>query len=1019
MKKGKIAVLVLLMLSFAIIAHAEQLNLTDAKELDFKEQNNIQTVYLKNGNPFTGAVKLLDDDGRSVTYIYREGRRNGIAVAYYETGKPEIEISYARGMKNGDENVFYINGNPQRKRSYKDNVLHGEEVLYYENGKPQKRLYYRDGKLNDSVVEFDVNGNKTKITPYTDDVKNGVEQIFENDTLHKITYKNGVLEGEDILYYPNGKPHIFKNYKNGKLNGKVMYFDQEGNQTKIENYVDDVKEGLEQVIADNTVREEYNYVNGKLDGVVKFADGKYLTDEINYKDGKKNGTHTTYKQDGSKTVVNYVNDLKSGDAFAYYPNGTVANKVRYLNDQKNGILEKFYETGILSSAESYKNGEKDGISRYFNDSGILTAVSRYENGVEMSKIEIASHPDLKNIYEAYQKGQLSRFSNKKNMWYLILWLGLNSGKADIIETLEKEMSMFSIDISDMDNYKRSVPAKFDEYTDKLYFGLTPLSYAISIGAPNEIVHKFASLANEDNPNGTTALQIAVHSNESDVVKYLLLHKADVSSKNKINKDIVLYALKNGTQNDIVEELLKAGAQVNVSDSQDNTPLSLAIEQQNADLFDILAQNGADLKGLTDNGQTMLFYAYENKVPNSIIDRLIKIGIDVNQKDNAGNVLLVNALANADNEMVKILLSNGADVNEINSKKESAVTYALANKLDDEIETLIFSQKLNLKDNVAKFNMPLWKLLVENNRLDLLKMIWDRTPDAIFEKNSNGEIPFYEALKITDNAALRELVLSYVETADDQMIWSALKTSDLDLLKFMIAHKANVNATDEKGDTLLIYAAKHNMPIEFFEVLETSATNVNRINAEGKDALGIATLDNNVEAVKNLLEHGADVNRKYNGKTYPMMLKNYQSEIADLFMKHNANFKLLADDGTTLLMNAVANLNATLVTALADHDVDFNERDKDGNTALLYLIKALDVYKNMSSEDMAASFRKIISSLVKGGADINAQDFGGDTLLIKLAKMKSPAYQSIRNVMVELGANPDMKDQYGKTAADYE
>ena len=1014
---GKITVLVLVALLLAAKVQAEQVNLTDAKELEFKTDNNIETAY-KDGEPFIGAVKLPDEQGRNVIYVFKEGRKNGVATAYYETGRPEIEISYVHGQKNGDEVLYYLNGNAQRKSSYKNNVLHGEEILYYENGTPQKRFYYRDGKLNDNAIEYDINGNKVRVTPYVDDIKNGIEQILENNVMHTIAYKNGVQDGEDVLYYDNGKPQLVKSYKNGKLNGPVNYLDREGNPTKIENYVDDVKNGLEQIIVDGTTREEYNYVDGKLDGVVKFSDGKYLTEEIHYKAGKKEGLHKAYKPDGSHTEVNYVNDLKSGEAKAFYANGQLANKVFYFNDKKNGIMEKYFDTGVLSSSESYKDDNKDGICRYFDKSGQLLTVSRYEKGTELSKIDVAAHVDLNNIYEAYKKGQISRFSNKKNLWYLILWLGLNTGKQDIIDTLEKEMSMYTIELSDMAAYKRFAPAKFEEYAQKLYFGLTPLSYAVDIAAPDDILHKFSSLVNLPNISGTTALQEAVRINDLDAVKYLLLQKADVT-KNSQNKDILLYALKNGAQNEIVAELLKAGAAVNVADKQENTPLSLAIEQQNGDLFDLLAQNGADLSVLTGNGQTMLFYAYEHKLPADIIDRLINTGIDVNQKDNFGNVMLVNALAAGDDEMVKLLLKHGADVNAANSKKESAVSYALSNHLDAEIEKQLFSQKLNLKDNVAKFNKPLWRVLVENERLDLLKFIWDKQPDVIFEKDNNKEIPFYEALKIKDNKPLRELVLSYVDKADDQMVWAALKTADLDLLKFMVAHNANVNAVNKDGDTLLIYAAKNTMSPEFLEALEAGKLDINQTNSAGEDALGIATFSNNVAIVKNLLDHGADINRKFKGETYLMQLKNYQSEMTEVYLEHNPSLKITADDGTTLLMKAVINLNGTLVKALAGHDIDFNFRDSEGNTALLYLIKSMDTYPNMSPEDVAASFRKIITLLAKGGADINAQDFGGNTLLIKLAKMKSPAYTAVRDMLSEIGANMGMKDQYGKTAADYE
>ncbi len=145
MLQRKIFVFILsVVLSFASVCHAVPLSKTE--DLTFQTKNDEEFVTDKEGKPFAGAVILADENGRDITYFYKAGRKNGVAVAYYENEKPAVEISYAQGKKNGVEVGFSLEGKPQYKKTYKNDVLNGEEVLFYENGNAHKRSVYKEGK---------------------------------------------------------------------------------------------------------------------------------------------------------------------------------------------------------------------------------------------------------------------------------------------------------------------------------------------------------------------------------------------------------------------------------------------------------------------------------------------------------------------------------------------------------------------------------------------------------------------------------------------------------------------------------------------------------------------------------------------------------------------------------------------------------------------------------------------------------------------------------------------------------
>ena len=98
-------------------AEDNEILLTDAGELSFSDKDNLEIVHDKDGNLFSGAVRKKDDEGRNITYFYRNGLRNGVITSKYEDGKLEFEITYRKGKKDGEEIYFYENGNPKHKKN--------------------------------------------------------------------------------------------------------------------------------------------------------------------------------------------------------------------------------------------------------------------------------------------------------------------------------------------------------------------------------------------------------------------------------------------------------------------------------------------------------------------------------------------------------------------------------------------------------------------------------------------------------------------------------------------------------------------------------------------------------------------------------------------------------------------------------------------------------------------------------------------------------------------------------------
>ena len=88
--------------------------------------------------------------------------------------------------------------------------------------------------IDDVIAE----GNITDDTVY-----NGLIKFYDTSKSRLISvavYDSGVLNGNQIEYFPDGKKKAELNYENGKINGKVIFFDTIGNIDKSQNFYYDL-----------------------------------------------------------------------------------------------------------------------------------------------------------------------------------------------------------------------------------------------------------------------------------------------------------------------------------------------------------------------------------------------------------------------------------------------------------------------------------------------------------------------------------------------------------------------------------------------------------------------------------------------------------------------------------------------------------------------------------------------------------------------------------------------------------
>jgi tetratricopeptide (TPR) repeat protein len=144
---------------------------------------------------------------------------------------------------------------------------------------------------------------------------------------------------------------------------------------------------------------------------------------------------------------------------------------------------------------------------------------------------------------------------------------------------------------------------------------------------------------------------------------------------------------------------------------------------------------------------------------------------------------------------------------------------------------------------------------------------------------------------------------------------AAEQGDIDTAKQLLASRAPVNATDQKGKTPLMYAAAAGNTA-LVELLLTKGADVNKKNAGGGTALMYAAWHGYGAIVQALLTKGANIDAQDNDGWSALMdaARNGHGDVVRLLLAKGAQINLKSTDGETALGEAKAK-NYTDVVAL--------------------------------------------------------------------------------------------------------
>jgi len=267
---------------------------------------------------------------------------------------------------------------------------------------------------------------------------------------------------------------------------------------------------------------------------------------------------------------------------------------------------------------------------------------------------------------------------------------------------------------------------------------------------------------------------------------------------------------------------------------------------------LVAEDPKLLNARGPEGSTPFMYAVLYSDP-ATLGQLLAKGADPNKRNDANATALMWAATDLDKTL--LLLMHGADINARSDDARTPLMIAAGRPGNAPVVKLLLERGANPNPstNPAAESSPLIEAAMAGDA-ESMQLLMDRGADI-----KSAGAPAFALAVATKCSICIELVSKNLDAAAStiELASSTAALGDVNAVRLMLDHGANVNTAGPFGRTPLMYAAvSYLLPLEEVKLLIERGADVNAKSASGQTALDIAKLRGHTPSVDLLVRSGA-------------------------------------------------------------------------------------------------------------------------------------------------------------------